>query len=920
MTNEGPKRGHDERVLVLNRGEKVDFLRSVLVEAGISVLLCPDLDSLCRAARSNVSVLLLTDEGFGGSDTFDSLALYRQKPLSDIPILVLVTDRADAQRAEALGNVIYLTDPLSVTTLVSATRSALRHRRAALRAAEDLEEAKQTIASLQEKTRRFRTVFDRAAVGISLASANGSLLLVNRKMGEMLGCLPDDLQGRSFLELTHPEDRTSNETLFRELLRGGLDSYTLEKRLLRRDGTALWVELTCSIVPGSTGGARYIVSVVEDISEHRAAQDALRISEERLRLAAEAAHLGIWQWEIRDGHQHWDERCKALFGLPPEAPVSLQTWKDALHPDDRAQIEDETLLFISGKIDSKEYRVVWPDSSVHWLLARGTAHLDESGRPVRMVGIVMDITERKAAEEALRLGEERLRLAAEAAGIGIWRWNITGDRFAWDERCTALFGSPLLKDDFTLDDFLNLLHPDDRSRIRGRLPQALERSEINTELRTIWPDGTVHWLLVRGKTQFDAQGHPTRMNGILMDVTARKTAEELLQKAKEDAETANRTKSEFLANISHEIRTPMTVAMGAHELLQETSLTDDQRQYLEMAQVSLSTLLRLIDEILDYSRLESGKMLFEIEPFDLRGCLQDAVGAFNLEAGRKGLELNLEIAGDVPRIIRGDAVRLRQVLTNLIGNAIKFTPQGTVRVKAAVTRKNEEKEMLLFSVHDTGIGISPEKHHLLFQSFSQLDASHTRRYGGTGIGLALSRSIVERLGGEICMESEPGKGSAFYFTIPLERPAWAWAQASVESERREREIAHNTAEKSPRILMAEDDPMLRELLGIILGNRRWDVEEAGNGREALATWEKESFDLILMDVQMPEMDGLEATRTIREREKERKGHIPIIAMTAHVREEDRRQCLEAGMDDYLSKPVQMSDLYAKLEKYLGTKH
>ncbi len=917
---------NEGRVLVLNRGERVESLRSALGAAGIRVLLCPDIDALCRAAHTSVSALLLTPESLEDGATLRALvACFAQRECIDLPVFVLVAGEEEAERAQSLGEVALLTEPLSPLALVSAMRSALRIRRRALQTARELDEIRREVAALQEKSFRFRTLFDRAAIGISLSDADGKLLLVNPKLAEMLGYLPDDLQGRGFVDLTHPDDLSGCEALSREILRGSLDNYCLEKRLLRRDGTALWVELTCSGVAGESGGVDYVISVVEDISEHRAAREALRLSEERLRLAADSAHIGIWQWELTDGRLHWDERCKALFGLPPEAPASLNRWKEILHPDDRPRVEAELLRFHSkgadtSGVDSMEYRVVWPNGSVHWLLARGTILFDASTKPQRMIGIAIDITERKEAEEALRLGEERLRLAAEAAGIGIWQWDVRRDRLVWDGRCRALFGNPLLREGATWRDFLELLVPEDRARVRDRLPQALSRPEIDTEFRTVWPDGSRHWLMVRGKSQFDESGEALRMNGILMDVTAEKMAEDFLQKAKEAAETASRSKSEFLANISHEIRTPMTVAMGAHELLQETQLAEEQRQYVEMAQVALSSLLRLIDEILDYSRLESGKMLFEVEAFDLHARLHETVSAFELEATRKGLALDLEIDAEVPPIVRGDANRLTQILTNLIGNAVKFTLKGSVRVRAQVRRRDDEKEMLLFSVRDTGIGIPAEKQHLLFQSFSQLDASHTRRFGGTGIGLALSRSIVERLGGEIWMESEAERGSVFYFTVPLERPVWAWAEASLESERREERGAPRPASESARILMAEDDPMLRELLGIILGNRHWRVEEASTGREALAAWEKKPIDLILMDVQMPEMDGLEATRTIRRRERETSGHIPIIAMTAHVREEDRRRCIEAGMDDYLSKPVQMSELYAKLEKYLGTRH
>ncbi len=312
----------------------------------------------------------------------------------------------------------------------------------------------------------------------------------------------------------------------------------------------------------------------------------------------------------------------------------------------------------------------------------------------------------------------------------------------------------------------DLLHPEDRPRLLAAVPQFIEEGgEQKEEYRVLRPDGSVRWLLVRGAVTRDAAGRPVQMVGIAMDITERRTMEEALRRAKVAADAANRAKSEFLANMSHEIRTPLTVTMGTIELLQDTVLNEEQRHYLEMAQSASENLLRLIEDLLDFSRLEAGRMAFRQEPFDVRGCVQTTVQAFSPEAQRKGLRLALEIDPGVPGILVGDADRLRQVLFNLVDNAIKFTERGEVTV--TVGPDPEIRRHLVFTVWDTGIGIPGEKLELLFQAFTQLDSSPTRRHGGTGLGLILSKRLLARMGGSIRVESTPGQGSQFSFSLPL---------------------------------------------------------------------------------------------------------------------------------------------------------
>ena len=335
---------------------------------------------------------------------------------------------------------------------------------------------------------------------------------------------------------------------------------------------------------------------------------------------------------------------------------------------------------------------------------------------------------------------------------------------------------------------------------------------------------------------------------------------------------------------------------------------DPERQHLlEMADQSARRLRGLIDDILDFSRIEAGKIELVKEPFDLRGCVQETVDMFALPAKDKNLRIDMDVPPSVPRLIVGDSKRLAQVLVNLIGNAVKFTPSGEILVSVAA-----ESDFLEFSVADYGIGIPEGKEGLIFNSFSQMDPSFTRRYGGTGLGLAISKGLVELMGGEISVRSRKEGGSTFVFTLPIrmsERPV-----TPATEEILKRPVPQPLA---ARILLAEDDPSIREMITLILRRKGWQVEDAENGQKALEQWEKGQFDIILMDLQMPVMNGLEATKAIRQREDGEGRHTCIIGLTAHARPEIHEECLASGMDGVLSKPVRMKNLYAAIENCLA---
>lgn len=397
-----------------------------------------------------------------------------------------------------------------------------------------------------------------------------------------------------------------------------------------------------------------------------------------------------------------------------------------------------------------------------------------------------------------------------------------------------------------------------------------------------------------------------------------KEAAEALRQEKAAAEAASQAKSQFLANLSHELRTPMTGILGMLQLALKEDLAPTPREYLETTLKSSRSLLRIINDILEIARIEAGKLTFEEKPFALPSCVAEAADILAPEVHRKGLDLAISVAKEIPDIVVGDQVRLRQVLINLIGNAVKFTEEGkvTIRVTSGGMTPDGKREFT-FAVMDTGIGVPDDKKELLFRAFSQVDASNTRKYGGTGLGLAISRKIVDLMGGTIGFESAEGVGSTVSFTIPLGEAGPESSQFAAEPFLPETTAPALDGERNARLLLAEDDPTISDILRRLLIRLNYELDVAEDGFQAIEMWEKGEYDLVLMDLQMPRLNGFEAARAIREKELERGGHTPIVAMTARAFKEDKEKCFAAGMDAYLSKPIDFKESATVIRELLN---
>jgi PAS domain S-box-containing protein len=523
------------------------------------------------------------------------------------------------------------------------------------------------------------------------------------------------------------------------------------------------------------------------------------------------------------------------------------------------------------------------------------AYVEKPGEPEEIVRRVHQGA-RAWMKEALQESEERYKTLAEVAPVGIFRCSADGSCQYVNKRWQRMTGLRL-EDVGRPDCWRRHIHPEDRERLVREWQEAVAQGRgFRSEYRLSNPGEPV-WVVAQVLAETDLKGTVTGYVGAITDVTE-------LRKARETAEAADRVKTQFLANINHELRTPIHTILGMARFLREAPPAPGQQDHLSALESAAESLLGLVDLVLDVSHTEGGGLSIEEDDFRIAEVTGDLRRLMAPAASEAGLALEISVDEAVPPWSRGDASRLLHVLLNLADNAIKFTPQGSVSLTVTPC-----VEGIQFRVRDTGIGMSEEEVERVFALFSQADSSMTRRFGGLGLGLTLSRRLVDLMGGSLTVESAPGAGSTFTVTVPLAPSARASAPGQSAS-------AATPPPSDESILVVEDEPISRLILGRMLEKLGYRVATAENGREALAALERDRFDLVLMDCQMPEMDGYEATRQLRQREGESGASLPVVAVTAHAGVGDRERCLAAGMNDYLSKPFREAELVTVLDRWL----
>ncbi|MBW4890919.1 PAS domain S-box protein [Mucilaginibacter sp. HMF5004] len=677
----------------------------------------------------------------------------------------------------------------------------------------------------------------------------------------------------------------------------------------RVDGTDIMVEVT--INPVTIDNKPVLLVVWHDITTQKQALERLKSNEALLRDTQQLTHSGSWEIDMLTGKNYWSAEAFRIFGLEPKGNgPTTDEFDKMIHPDDREKYLDSIRMALKGGTSSNyDLRIIKPDGEVRHIQAIGKPFYNDNGQVIKLHGAIIDITDHKRAEENIRAKQEQLISFIEFSPAAI---------AIFDKDMRYIAASNIWKRDYKLErkNIIGVSHYDIFPESSLRWKEFHQRGfagEVvsNPEDSYVRKNGRIQWFRWEIRPWYEKDDE---IGGIIMFteiITERKEAEQALVKAKEQAENAAQAKTQFLSTMSHEIRTPMNAVIGfTHLLLQNPR--EDQLEYLNILKFSGENLLVLINDILDFSKIEAGKLEFEDVDFSVKDLIRNTRSALIQRANEKGIQVKLMVDEDLPDAVIGDPVRLGQILTNLITNAIKFTNEGKVLIAASLVSQDDEYTTICFEVKDTGIGIPLDKQESIFESFTQASSDTTRKYGGTGLGLTITKRLLEMQGSQIKLDSEPGKGSTFYFDLKLKR-----SSLKIESEPGSSKPVVAKSLKGVRILLAEDNQINVLLAKQFL--KQWDVEcdVAENGVIAVQLAKTNNYDMILMDIQMPQMDGYTATEEIRKMEPASKYQkLPIIALTASAMLDNKDRAFVVGMNDYVSKPFNPDDLYRKISHYL----
>ncbi|MBA2340143.1 MAG: PAS domain S-box protein [Pyrinomonadaceae bacterium] len=791
---------------------------------------------------------------------------------------------------------------INVSMSISPIKDKTGRIAGASKIARDITERTRAEEALQESEKRYRALVENSQGLICTHDLQGTLLSVNPAAAHSLGYEPAEMVGRNLIEFIAP----SMQQFFGGYLKRTIAEQITDglMQIITKDGEErIWAYRNMRIE--EEGKAPYVLGHAQDITARRQAEETLRESEERFRSIVETTNEWVWATDLQGRHTYDNPAVETILGYRPEELLGKNSLS-LMHEDDRREVEKSLPELIEQKRGWTGLVVRWwhKDGSLRYLESNAAPSLDAEGNLVGYRGADRDITERKRAEEALKESERRFRSVAQSANDAIIAADSHGRIISWNKGARTIFG---YTEDEAINRQITLLMPE---RYREAHQKGMARHTATGESHVIGNTVELHGLRKDG-SEFPLElslatwktGDETFYSSIIRDITERKRIEAELEQARDAALESARLKSEFLANMSHEIRTPMNGVIGMTGLLLDTKLDDEQREFAETIRSSADSLLTIINDILDFSKIEAGKLHFETLDFDLRNTVEMTVELLAERAQSKGIELASLVESNVPTSVRGDAGRLRQVLINLVSNAVKFTETGEVIVRASKESETETHLITRFAIEDTGIGISKEAQRGLFQAFTQADGSTTRKYGGTGLGLAISKQIVELMGGEIGVESVPGEGSTFWFTVRLEKQTDKVEAAPVAP----RADLHGL-----RVLVVDDNATNRKILlhqTVSWGMIPAEAADAASALELLraAAEARAPYEVVLLDLQMPAMDGFSLARAIKSDKKI--ASVRLVLMPSFGQRGDGQAAREAGIIAYLTKPVRQSQLF-----------
>lgn len=782
----------------------------------------------------------------------------------------------------------------------------------------DITDKKRTSDMLRESENRFRTMADSAPVLIWISGLDQLCYWFNKVWLDFTGRSMEQEMGNGWAEGVHAEDFDGCLNTYVTSF-DACQPFAMEYRLRRFDGQYRW--LLNHGVPQFDERNVFLgyIGTCIDITDTKQIALELQASQRRLTLAQEGAHIGIWEWDLITDHYNMMPECVRLLGI--KSGEKSETVHSHIHSDDRVQFEERAAIAInSHESCAAEFRWRLDTGKIIWVLSRGSAQYDATGMPIKMSGIVLNITERKLIDAE----RDRLLKIIEESPDYIAMTDMQEQHIYMNKAGIQLLGLPDNFDSSTL--IISDIHPPWAAERAATevIPTMLKQGCWQGESAVLHRDGHEIPVFQVGLVHRDKFGHPEYFSTIMRDISQQKAAEIELTQAKEAAVAANRAKSAFLANMSHEIRTPMNGVVGMIDILQHTELTSEQRRMLGTIAQSSQALLHILNDILDYSKIEAGMLTVECIATSLKDVATSVVQLMQSTANTKSIDLSMWIAPELPHFIKSDPTRLRQVLFNLIGNAIKFTRSdtqhpGTVALRIETGTGSDGTAVVLLRVMDKGIGMSEEVVSKLFQPFTQADASTARQFGGTGLGLSISQRLVTLMGGQITVISTRDQGSEFTVTLPLRSaPPLRLITAVPERRLRVRQICPTVDEALAAhqlILLAEDNETNSDVLREQLHLLGYASEIAEDGLIALEMWKTGRYALLLTDCHMPGMDGFELTEAIRYAEPAGI-HLPIIAVTASAMQGEALHCIECKMDDYLSKPLRLQELGNMLEKWL----